>query len=38
MSTRELRGFVMGLDRLEGFLGLEMNAAPPSRATAQSLP
>jgi DNA-binding MarR family transcriptional regulator len=38
MNARELRGFITGLDRLEGFPGLEINAAPHARAAAQSLP
>lgn len=38
MSARELRGFIAGLARLEGFLGLAGSAARHSARSAESLP
>ncbi len=38
MSARELRGFISGLARLEGFLGLTGPAAPASAGNAEPLP
>jgi DNA-binding MarR family transcriptional regulator len=38
MSARELRGFITGLARLEGFLGVAGSAARSSASHAESLP
>jgi DNA-binding MarR family transcriptional regulator len=38
MSARELRGFIAGLARLEGFLGLTGTMGRHSARSAESLP